>query len=189
MQASGSVALSPGYRSGGAQHANKRRDFRAVTVWKEHDFWKYEIFERDVEPEMLPGFEELVRLWQNKQGDRPAPAWSDFDFHDFAGWHGRIAVSDISYNPFDFRYRLFGEKMAERFEADHTGKLFSDLIDSGQEPTEDLEFYEVACREMLITRVSGQLYWLRRPHISATFVEFPLSDTGEMTTHFVEAMI
>jgi hypothetical protein len=160
-----------------------------VAVWKESDLWKYETFELDVEPEILPGFEDLVRLWHDKRGDRPAPAWRDFGFHDFDGWHGRIAVSDVSYDPFDFRYRLFGEKMAEQFKADHTGKLFTHLIDIGQEPAEDLEFYEMACREMVITRVSGQLYWLRRPHANVTFVEFPLSDDGETTTHFVEAMI
>jgi len=160
-----------------------------VAVWKESDLWKYETFELDVEPEMLPGFEDLVRLWHDKRGDRPAPAWRDFGFHDFDGWHGRIAVSDVSYDPFDFRYRLFGEKMAEQFKADHTGKLFTHLIDIGQEPAEDLEFYEMACRGMLITRVSGQLYWLRRPHANVTFVEFPLSDNGETTTNFVEAMI
>lgn len=160
-----------------------------MAVWKEYNFWKYEIFERDIQPEILPGFEDLVRLWRKKRGDRPAPAWSDFDFHDFAGWHGRIVVADIFYDPFDFRYRLFGEKVAVRYNVDFTGKLFSELVDSGQEPAEDMEFYEMACRKMLIARVSGELHWLRRPQVSTTFVEFPMSDTGEITTHLVSAMI
>jgi len=79
--------------------------------------------------------------------------------------------------------------MAEIFQADHTGKLFSELVETGREPVEDLEFYEMVARKMLITRFSGQFYWLRRPHTSATFVEFPLSDDGETMTHFLEAMI
>ncbi len=165
------------------------RKYRAVAVWKEYDGWKYEVFERDIEPEMLPGFEDLVRLWRKKRGDRPAPAWSDFDFHDFAGWHGRIAVSDVFYDPFDYRYRLFGQKIAEQFKTDFTGKLGSELVDSGQEPPEDMEFYEMVCRKKLITRVSGQLNRHGRTHVNVTFVEFPLSDTGEMTTHTVMAMI
>ena len=160
-----------------------------MAVWKESDFWKYEIFEPDIEPEMLPGFEDLVRLWRKKRGDRPAPAWSDFDFHDFVGWHGRIAVSDVFYGPFDFRYRLFGAKVTERLKVDYTGKLGSELVACGREPAEDLEFYEMTSRKMLITRVSGQLYWVSQPHVSATFVEFPLSDTGEMATHLLAAMI
>ena len=160
-----------------------------MAVWREHDLWKYEHFERNIEPEMLPGFEDLIRLWRKKRGDRPAPAWSDFDFYDFVGWHGRIVVSDVFYGPFDYRYRLFGKEVAERFKVDYTGKLASELVDSGQETAEDMEFYEMASRKMLITRASGPLYWLSLPHLSATFVEFPLSDTGEMATHLLAAMI
>jgi len=160
-----------------------------VTVWKKSKDWKYEIFEGDVEPEMLPGFEDLVRLWQEKRGDRPAPAWSDFDFHDFGGWHGRIAMLEVFHDPFDMRYLLFGEKVAERYKTDFTGKLFSELVDSGHEPVEDMEFYEMATAKMLIARVSGELYWLERPHVSTTFLEFPLSENGETTTHLLSAMI
>ncbi len=160
-----------------------------MAVWKESKDWKYEIFERDVDPEMLPGFEDLVRLWQARRGDRPVPAWSDFEFHDFAGWHGRIAVLEVIHDPFDMRYRLFGEKVAERYKADFTGRLYSELVESGQEPVEDMAFYEMATAKMLIARVSGELNWLHRPHASSTFVEFPLSDTGETTTHLLAAMI
>lgn len=160
-----------------------------MAVWKEHDFWKYEMFERDIEPELLPGFEDLVRLWREKRGDRLIPAWSDFDFHDFAGWHGRISLMEILYDPFDWRYQLFGEKIAEQYKVDFTGKLGSELVDSGHERVEEFEFYEMVCRKMLISRVSGQLKQFRRPHASATFVEFPLSDDGETTTHTFFAMV
>jgi len=160
-----------------------------VAVLKEYDFWEYEAFDHDIEPEMLPGFEGLVRLWQTKRGDRPAPAWSDFDFYDFVGWHGRIAVSDVFYNPFDYRYRLFGVEIATRGGVDHTGKLGSELVVCGDENAADMEFYETTSRKLQITRVSGQLYWLGPPHLSATFVEFPLSNTGEMATHHLLAMI
>jgi hypothetical protein len=162
--------------------------FRAAAVWKEFNRWKYEFFERDIEPEMLPGFENLVRLWRKKQGDRPVPAWSDFDFHDFVGWHGSIAVPDVFHDPFDYRYRLFGDKLAERLEVDCTGELLSELVECGLEPPENMEIYEMTSRKMLITRDSGQRYRLHRPDVSTTFVEFPLSDADEMTTHILTAM-
>ena len=117
------------------------------------------------------------------------PAWSDFNFHDFAGWHGRIAMMEIYFEPFDYLYRLFGEKISEQYKVDFTGKLGSELVDGGFERAEELEFYEIVCRKMLISRVSGQLKQFSRPHVSATFAEFPLSDNGEMTTHTVMAMI
>ncbi len=160
-----------------------------MAVWKQSRGWKYETFERDVDPDLLPGFEDLVRLWQARRGDRPAPAWSDFEFRDFAGWHGRIAMLEVFHDPFDMRYLLFGETVAERYRADFTGRLLSDLVESGQEPAEDMPFYEMATARMLIARVSGELNWLQRPHVSSIFVEFPLSDNGETTTHLLAAMI
>jgi hypothetical protein len=160
-----------------------------MAVWKENKDWKYEVFERDIEPETLPGFEEIVRLWQGKRNGRPIPAWSDFDFHDFLHWHGRIAVLEVSYEPFDLRHRLFGEKIAERYQSDFTGKYLSELVKSGLEPAEDMEFYEMVTREMLIVRVSGELFWLRRPHVHTAFAEFPLSDNGRSVTHLLSAMV
>jgi len=160
-----------------------------VTIWKEVDGWTYEYFARDVAPEALPGFEDMVRLWRDKCGGRPVPAISDFDFTDFNGWHGHIVLSDVFYDPFDFRYRLFGVEVAERLQTDNTGKRYSELVVLGLEPVEDLVFYEMTSREMLLTRVSGELHWLQRKHVTASFVEFPLSDSGDRATHLLAAMI
>jgi hypothetical protein len=51
-----------------------------MTIWKEFEGWTYEYFDRDVEPSALPGFEDLVRLWQDRRGGRVVPSWSDLDF-------------------------------------------------------------------------------------------------------------
>ncbi len=56
-----------------------------MAIWRKFDGWTYENFDRDIEPEDLPGFDDLVRLWQSKRGDRTVPSWSDFDFYDFKG--------------------------------------------------------------------------------------------------------
>ena len=56
-------------------------------------------------------------------------------------------------------------------------------------PIEDFEFYEMTSRQMLISRVSGDLSRADRQHTSAIFAEFPLSDTGKMATHLLTAMI
>lgn len=160
-----------------------------VTIWKKINGWTYEWFERDVTPETMPGFEDMVRLWHGKRGGRPMPTWSDFDFADFAGWHGRIVLSEVHYEPFDLHYRLYGVEVVKRMQTDNTGKRYSELVAQGLEPAVDLEFYEMASREMLITRVSGDLRWLKRKHMTATFIEFPLSDTGDRPTHLLAAMI
>ena len=160
-----------------------------MTVWRKVRGWLYETFERDIDPEALPGFEDLVRLWQDKRGDRPVPAWADFDFHDFRGWHGRISLADVTYDPFDFRYRLVGQQMAERLNKDYTGKLYSEMVSEGMDPVDDFEFYEMTCRKMLISRLSGDLRWAGQQPVTAIFVEFPLSDTGEKATHILSTML
>jgi hypothetical protein len=33
-----------------------------MAIWREFEGWTYEFFDRDIEPEALPGFEDLVSL-------------------------------------------------------------------------------------------------------------------------------
>ena len=160
-----------------------------MTIWKEFEGWTYEYFDRDIEPAALPGFEDLVRLWQDRRGDRPAPTWSDFDFFDFKGWHGRISVYDISYDPFDYVARLSGTVVDGIYDRTMTGVTGSELAELRVEHPASMEFYEMICRQMLITRQSGTLNFKGREHVQATFVEFPLSDDGQKATQTLEALI
>ncbi len=160
-----------------------------MTIWKELDSWIYEYFDRDIEPAALPGFEGLVRLWQEKQGDRAAPAWSDFGFYDFKGWHGRISVYEITYDPFDYVTRLSGTMVDGVYDRTMTGVTGSEMEEMRVEPPAAMEFYEMTCRRMLISRQSGLLNIKGREHIQVTFVELPLSDDGVRSTHTLEALI
>ncbi len=160
-----------------------------MAIWREFDGWIYEYFDRDIDPAELPGFEDLVRLWQDKRGDRPVPAWSDFDFYDFKGWHGRISVYDISYDPFDYVYRLSGTVVDGVYDQSMTGTKGSELAELRLENSQNMEFYEVNCRQMRISRSFGPLNIKGRQHIHATFLELPLSDDGLMATHTLEALI
>ncbi len=160
-----------------------------MAIWKEFEGWTYEHFDRDIEPAALPGFEDLVRLWLDKRGERAVPSWSDFDFYDFKGWHGRISVYDISYDPFDYTCRLSGTAVDGVFDRSMTGASASDLEEMRIEHPATMEFYEMTCRRMLISRVSGPLNFKGREHVDVTFVEFPLSDDGERSTHTLEALI
>ncbi|MEQ9331051.1 hypothetical protein [Thalassobaculum sp.] len=71
----------------------------------------------------LAGF---VEIWRGKwRGDR-LPAWSDFDFYDFVGWHGLIYVDQIlARRPLEMRCRLWGSRLADLLGHDETGQLFS----------------------------------------------------------------
>ncbi len=158
-----------------------------MAIWMEFEGWTYEYFDRDIEPTALPGFEALVRLWQDKRGDRVVPTRSDFTFYDFDGWHDRISVYEISYDPFDYTCRLSGTLFDEVFGLKMTGMKGSELAKMRVEYPVTMEFYEMMCRQMLISRTSAPLNIKGREHIKATFVEFPLSDDGLKATHTLEA--
>ncbi len=160
-----------------------------MAIWKEFEGWTYEYFDRDIEPAVLPGFEDLVRLWQDRRGDRIVPSWSDFDFYDFKGWHGRLGVYDITYDPFDFTCRLSGTVVDGVFDRKMTGVTGSDLAKMEVEYSAYMEFNEMTCCQMLISRISGPLNYKGREHVEATFVEFPLSDDGLKATHTLEALL
>ncbi len=160
-----------------------------MTVWNALGAWTYEYFDRDVDPAALPGFEDLVRLWLDKRGDRAVPAWSDFDFYDFRGWHGRIAVYDISYDPFDYTCRLSGTMFDGVYDQSMTGTKGSELTELRVENLANMEFYEMNCRQMLISRTSGPLKSKGRADVQVIFVEFPLSDDRRRATHTLEALI
>jgi hypothetical protein len=160
-----------------------------MAIWSEFEGWTYEYLDRDIEPGALPGFEDLVRLWQDKRGDRVVPSWSDFDFFDFKGWHSRIGVYEISYDPFDYICRLSGTDVDKVYEQTMTGTKGSELAEMRVEYPVTMEFYEMTCRQMLIARTSGSLNLKGREHVLATLVEFPLSDDGIRATNTLEALV
>ena len=157
-----------------------------MAIWKETEGWTYEYFDRDIEPATLPGFEDMARLWQERRGDRVVPSWSDFDFYDFKDWHSRLAVIDISYNPFDFTWRLSGSEIDGVYKRTMTGAKRSELTELRLEESETMKFYEMTSSHMLIARTSGPINLKGREHVHATFVEFPLSDDGLKATHTLE---
>ncbi len=75
---------------------------------------------------------------------------------------------------------MFGRNM--------TGVTGSDLAKIEVEDIASMEFNEMTCRQMLISRISGPLNYKGREHVEATFVEFPLSDDGLKATHTLEAL-
>jgi hypothetical protein len=160
-----------------------------MAIWKEFEGWTYEYFDRDIEPGALPGFEDLVRLWQERRDGRVIPSWSDFDFFDFKSWHGRIGVYEISYDPFDYACRLSGIEVDGVYEQTMTGTKGSELAEMKVEYPVDMEFYEMTCSQMLISRTSGPVNLKDGEHVRATFVEFPLSDDGLRATHTLEALL
>ena len=157
-----------------------------MAVWKRVTNWTYEVFERDTPAERFGAFESLVHLWHAKRGDRDMPSWADFDFYDFTGWHGAIAVQDVIHEPFDLRCRLWGSNLTEIFGSDNTGKLYSEF---GEGYTEnDRAYLAELCRTGSIGMSHGQLDWLRKGHKAAAFIDLPLSNDSSAVDHLLTAL-
>ena len=86
-------------------------------------------------------------------------------------------------------FRLSGTAFDGAYEQTMTGAKGSELAEMQVENLANMEFYEMTCRQMLISRVSGPLTFKGREHVQVIFVEFPLSDDGTRATHSLEVLL
>jgi len=150
-----------------------------MTVWYEDAVWRYSYFAPDGPTPDVGPFTGLVDLWRAKRGDRRAPAWADFDFFDFVGWHGYVSVYDVSYDPFDYTTRLSGTALDELF-----GRTLKGLDRDGfnsfylRENRMD-EFSEFCCRGLYGSYIEGPLNVQNREFIDVLYLELPLAADPE----------
>ncbi|MEE8545135.1 MAG: PAS domain-containing protein, partial [Alphaproteobacteria bacterium] len=50
----------------------------------------------------------LYRYWSDKRRDRSMPARADLAVPELKPWLGFLNLVDVSHDPLDFRYRVFG---------------------------------------------------------------------------------
>lgn len=157
-----------------------------MALWDRSPNWTYELFDADTAAETFGVFAPLVRQWTEKRNGRAQPSWSDFDFYDFKGWHGWVAVQEIVKEPFDLRCRLWGSRLTEILGADHTGKRFSEFGPAFTDT--DLTYLAELCRTASIGRSHGNLAWLKRGHCAVAFIDLPLSNDGTSIDHILTVM-
>lgn len=180
----------PRYAIVGSIHGGAIDTFESkMTLWREIDEWVYEHFDPDVDPDELVGFTSLARKWGEKKNGRTVPAWADFDYSDFVGWHGRLVVYEISYDPFSYVVRLSGVAADGLYGRTMTGATMEQIATQRLENDITNSFYEMTCRDMRIARTVGPLNAKGREFVRVTFMEFPLSDDGVRVTHTLEAFL
>ena len=90
----------------------------------------FEYFSVDTEPSAFQldhgaDFKSIVALWQSRRTGENLPAWRDFKPADFAGWHARMAVSEILPCGSDLKFQFFGSDMVLLQGDDLTGAVLS----------------------------------------------------------------
>jgi len=80
---------------------------------------------------MLPSSSLLQRdlhaLWETKRGDRSAPSRHAFDVLELRPWLGFICLVDVLAQGGDFRYRIFGTRIANVIGRELTGRYLSQV--------------------------------------------------------------
>lgn len=90
--------------------------------------WQFAAFSADTPPDAFGPFEEVVGLWRSKwHDDGTFPAWRDFDFHEFEGWWGQLAMAEIRPDPFDVYVRLWGTRLTDWWGVDYTRKSLGSM--------------------------------------------------------------
>ena len=85
-----------------------------MALWKQKEDWTYEYFDLDEDVSTFIGAESFVELWNTKRGNRRVPRWSDYDWDDLFSWWGSLVVSDVFWEPYDYRYRLYGTNVVNK---------------------------------------------------------------------------
>jgi hypothetical protein len=158
-------------------------------LWKAEDGWKYEYFEPDIDPSTIPEFASLLKIWQSKRAGRRVPAWSDFDFYDFKGWHGWLMVYEVSYDPFDYTVRLSGTNVDELYGFSTQGYNRQQMNRVYAETAVRDEFDEMTCRNLVISYITGPLNIEGKTFNRVSYLELPLSDEGERASYTIEAIL
>lgn len=159
-----------------------------MKLWQQESGWDYYYCDLDDDTSFFPVFESLCNLWRHKRGDKLLPAWKDFAFEDFIGWHKHLILYEVMTTPFDLKYRLFGTYPTYLFGRDCTGHMMRG-DDNDIEDDCDLHHFQKLYDENLIGASSGSLYWRNRDFIKLTVLDLPLSSDGENVTHFLSTVI
>jgi hypothetical protein len=88
----------------------------------------------------------LYGYWNEKRRGRRFPARRDIDPLDFPYVLGQMMLIDVSYDPLQFRFRLYGSELVDRMGFDMTGLI----LDKHPLP-EFRDFLERGWREVIDT--------------------------------------
>lgn len=158
-----------------------------MALWRDVEGFTYHYFEPfEDAPELRP-FDSLVKLWRSKCQGRRVPAWSDFDFTDFIGWHSRIAIYDVWLDPFDYKVRLSGERFNQIVGRNMKGVTRKVMLEMTIEDTVSDAFYEKAANELLFAYTQGTNI-VNRQHVDVEYLQLPLANDGKHATHSIEAV-
>ncbi len=153
--------------------------------------WGYSACPLETDPALFGPFSEFVELWQSRipEGGRIPPR-AGFDFFDFEGWWGRVAISRVEGDPVDVRFVLWGTELTEWWGVDYTNKLLgkTSILPSSWRDAESRYFAGMQ-KEPFIGLVQGNLTQHDRPHIRVLGIDLPMGGDSQTLDSVLTAHI
>lgn len=78
-----------------------------------------------------PRIQWANEFWHSRKSGRALPSRADFVPEEIKPLLGRVAMLEVSYDPLDFRYAVFGTELVQSYGRDMTGKSVRDLSPPG----------------------------------------------------------
>ena len=147
--------------------------------------WHYGMCASDTAPAAFGPFADLVAMWHDKRAPEDRlPLRRAFDFPDFRGWWGRIAIARITQDPFDVRFVLWGTKLTDWWGVDYTNRqLGSAAANPAAWRSTEFRYFEAMARHPFIGIASGDLAQHDRSYLTVLGLDLPLSLDGETLSH------
>lgn len=119
----------------------------------------------------------LYEYWQQKRGDRRAPARTEINPTEIPDLLGYVNMFDVEDEPRDFRVRLNGSEVTRMLGQEITSKLWSEVA-PGEDGDRCKQAFEICVEQWAPAIVETSLAFCGKPHAGQTFVALPLSSDG-----------
>jgi len=148
----------------------------------------FETFPLNTSGDVFGPLEGFVTLWKTKHDARgDLPIWRDFDIMDFEGWWGQISMAEISLDPVDLTFRLWGTKLTDWWGFDYTNKSFAKTtLNLNSWIKKEQQYIADFAAEPKFGMLKGTLAEKGHDYHWVTAVDLPLGADGKVT-HMLSA--
>lgn len=140
----------------------------------------------------VPGLDAKVLrpvfdYWEQKRAGRKMPGRADIDPLELKPYLRHLVLIEV-LGQGEFRFRLVGSEITERYGRNGTGKtvreLYANIPAAGDWLTEMLQEVVVQAKPVLAT---GPLNAIKKEHVFSEALHLPLADDGETVTMILGA--
>jgi hypothetical protein len=127
-----------------------------------------------------PLLHAVREYWRSKLNGRRMPARADLDVLELRSFMGSMFLFDVIDRGRDFRFRLIGTKLVERFGRDSTGKTFAEAYERADPITATWlrNIYQRVATEAVPIWSQAPLDQVGRDFVVSTAIHLPLSADG-----------